>query len=117
MNELLQQQPAGGWVTCFSIICVYIRDGGIKGLSSKQNGLEQLLEWFILPAPANSALSCWRESCWQQPFIPEDAGKRPDGRIGAGEKQRSSHVIEKCSGLIDQKGWAALLEYLRLLCA
>lgn len=35
----------------FSIICLYICDGGIKGLSPKYNGLE----WFILPISANSA--------------------------------------------------------------
>lgn len=30
-------------------ITLYIYDGGIKGLSPKYNGLDQLLEWFILP--------------------------------------------------------------------
>lgn len=46
-DEWIVSVAASWWVgECrFSIICLYICDGGIKGLSPKYNGLE----WFILP--------------------------------------------------------------------
>lgn len=49
---------------CFSVICLSMCDGRIKGLPSKHNGLELMLEWFILAVPAVSAFNC----C-QQPLV------------------------------------------------
>lgn len=64
----------------FSIV-LYLCDGGIKGPSPTYNGLEQLLEWFVLSVLTTSASSCWHKSCWL--LVLEDTGKGADGRMGA----------------------------------